>query len=103
MSNSSNTRTLNQKDLINNILRGDSVSLSRAITLVESKKNSDRKLANNLLKECVSKNKKTSMRIGITGVPGVGKSTFIEALGTYLSKLKKKNSSFSCRPIKLNN
>ena len=103
MINISNTRTLNQKDIINNILRGDTVSLSRAITLVESKKNSDRKLANNLLKECLSKNKKTSIRIGITGVPGVGKSTFIEALGTYLSKLKKKNSSFSCRPIKLNN
>jgi LAO/AO transport system kinase len=64
--NISNTRTLNQKDIINNILRGDTVSLSRAITLVESKKNSDRKLANNLLKECLSKNKKTSIRIGIT-------------------------------------
>lgn len=87
MVNISKTRTLNQKDLINNILRGDTVSLSRAITLVESKRNSDRKLANILLKECLSKNKKTSIRIGITGVPGVGKSTFIEALGTYLSKL----------------
>ena len=46
MVNISKTRTLNQKDLINNILRGDTVSLSRAITLVESKRNSDRKLAN---------------------------------------------------------
>jgi len=96
--NISNTRTLNQKNLINNILNGDTVSLSRAITLIESKKNSDRKLANNILKECLSKNKKTSIRIGITGVPGVGKSTFIEALGTYLSKLEKKVAVLAVDP-----
>jgi len=96
--NISNTRTLNQKNLINNILNGDTVSLSRAITLIESKKNSDRKLANNILKECLSKNKKTSIRIGITGVPGVGKSTFIEALGTYLSKIEKKVAVLAVDP-----
>jgi LAO/AO transport system kinase len=96
--NISNTRTLNQKNLINNILNGDTASLSRAITLIESKKNSDRKLANNILKECLSKNKKTSIRIGITGVPGVGKSTFIEALGTYLSKLEKKVAVLAVDP-----
>lgn len=98
MVNISNTRTLNLKNLINNILNGDTVSLSRAITLIESKKNSDRKLANNILKECLSKNKKTSIRIGITGVPGVGKSTFIEALGTYLSKLEKKVAVLAVDP-----
>ena len=98
MVNISNTRTLNQKNLINNILNGDTVSLSRAITLIESKKNSDRKLANNILKECLSKNKTTSIRIGITGVPGVGKSTFIEALGTYLSKLEKKVAVLAVDP-----
>lgn len=98
MVNISNTRTLNQKNLINNILNGDTVSLSRAITLIESKKNSDRKLANNILKECLSKNKKTSIRIGITGVPGVGKSTFIEALGTYLSKLEQKVAVLAVDP-----
>ena len=98
MVNISNTRTLNLKNLINNILNGDTVSLSRAITIIESKKNSDRKLANNILKECLSKNKKTSIRIGITGVPGVGKSTFIEALGTYLSKLEKKVAVLAVDP-----
>ena len=98
MVNISNTRTLNLKNLINNILNGDTVSLSRAITLIESKKNSDRKLANNILKECLSKNKTTSIRIGITGVPGVGKSTFIEALGTYLSKLEKKVAVLAVDP-----
>lgn len=94
----SNTRTLNQKDLINDILKGNTVSLSRAITLIESKKNSDRILANNILKKCLHKNKKTSIRIGITGVPGVGKSTFIEALGTYLSKLGKKIAVLAVDP-----
>ena len=94
----SNTRTLNQKDLINDILKGNTVSLSRAITLIESKKNSDRILANNILKECLHKNKKSSIRIGITGVPGVGKSTFIEALGTYLSKLGKKIAVLAVDP-----
>ena len=94
----SNTRTLNQKDLINDILKGNSVSLSRAITIIESKKNSDRILANKILKECLHKNKKTSIRIGITGVPGVGKSTFIEALGTYLSKLGKKIAVLAVDP-----
>ena len=98
MVNISNTRTLNLKNLIINILNGDTVSLSRAITLIESKKNSDRKLANNILKECLSKNKKTSIRIGITGVPGVGKSTFIEALGTYLSKIEKKVAVLAVDP-----
>ena len=93
-----NTRTLNQKDLINDILKGNTVSLSRAITLIESKKNSDRILANNILKKCLHKNKKTSIRIGITGVPGVGKSTFIEALGTYLSKLGKKIAVLAVDP-----
>ena len=93
-----NTRTLNQKDLINDILKGNTVSLSRAITLIESKKNSDRILANNILKECLHNNRKTSIRIGITGVPGVGKSTFIEALGTYLSKLGKKIAVLAVDP-----
>ena len=98
MAHNSNARNLNQKDLINNILKGDTVSLSRAITLIESKKNSDRVLANSILKECLYKNKKTSIRIGITGVPGVGKSTFIEALGTYLSKLGKKIAVLAVDP-----
>jgi len=98
LAHNSNARNLNQKDLINNILKGDTVSLSRAITLIESKKNSDRVLANSILKECLYKNKKTSIRIGITGVPGVGKSTFIEALGTYLSKLGKKIAVLAVDP-----
>jgi|TARA_B110000879_G_scaffold58423_1_gene82151 LAO/AO transport system kinase len=91
------SKKLSHTDLINKILAGDVVSLSRAITLVESKNNIDREIANKILKECLLK-KATSIRIGITGVPGVGKSTFIESLGTYLSTLDKKIAVLAVDP-----
>jgi len=94
----SHFNNLSHKDLTKDIFKGNIVSLSKAITLVESKKNSDRNLANKVLKECLTKNKSTSIRIGITGVPGVGKSTFIEALGSYLSNLGKKIAVLAVDP-----
>jgi LAO/AO transport system kinase len=57
--------------------------LSRGITLVESKLPSDQELAHEVINQ-VLPHAGNSVRIGITGVPGVGKSTFIEAFGTYL-------------------
>jgi LAO/AO transport system kinase len=57
--------------------------LSRAITLVESKLPSDQELAHEVINQ-VLPHAGNAVRIGITGVPGVGKSTFIEAFGTYL-------------------
>jgi LAO/AO transport system kinase len=57
--------------------------LSRAITLVESKLESDRELATEVIERLVP-HSGNSLRIGITGVPGVGKSTFIEAFGMML-------------------
>jgi len=62
------------------LISGNRGALSSAITLVESQVSEDRKEANKLIKSCSDLNKK-SWRIGITGVPGVGKSTFIEAFG----------------------
>lgn len=62
------------------LISGNRGALSSAITLVESQVAEDRKEANKLIKSCSDLNKK-SWRIGITGVPGVGKSTFIEAFG----------------------
>ena len=62
------------------IFKGDRVALGKAITLVESNHPEHRKTANNLLKKVLPKTG-NSLRIGITGVPGVGKSTFIEAFG----------------------
>ncbi len=67
------------------VLNGDRVILAQAITLVESRKAEDSLLAEQLLQE-VQSYTGNSIRIGITGVPGVGKSTFIDAFGTYLTE-----------------
>ncbi|OKL39237.1 methylmalonyl Co-A mutase-associated GTPase MeaB [Pontibacter flavimaris] len=70
---------------VEGILAGDRVMLSRAITLVESRLPSDLELAQEVVSQ-VLPHAGNSIRIGITGVPGVGKSTFIEAFGNYLIK-----------------
>jgi len=66
------------------VLAGDRVILSRAITLVESDRHEDQVLARTIVEGCLPSAGK-SIRVGITGVPGVGKSTFIEALGGTLT------------------
>ena len=65
------------------LTKGNSRALAKAITLVESKKVEHRTQAQELL-EAVLPQTGNSIRIGITGIPGVGKSTFIEAFGLYL-------------------
>ncbi|MCP4976905.1 MAG: methylmalonyl Co-A mutase-associated GTPase MeaB [Maribacter sp.] len=74
---------LSAKEYIDGILNGDRVILSRGITIVESKLESDKILAKEIIQEILPFSGK-SIRIGITGVPGVGKSTFIEAFGKHL-------------------
>ncbi len=69
---------------VNGIIKGERRILAQAITLVESTKKEHRKLAEDILEFCLPKAKE-SIRIGITGVPGVGKSTFIEAFGKFLT------------------
>ena len=69
--------------LTQGILKGNTRILAKAITLIESKKVEHKQYAKQLLENIISHSGK-SIRIGISGVPGVGKSTFIEALGTYL-------------------
>ncbi len=64
------------------ILAGDRVMLSRAITLLESTRKDHQMLARELLEQCLP-HTGNSFRLGITGTPGVGKSTFIEAFGMY--------------------
>ena len=64
-------------------MEGDIALLSRAITLIESTKPAHQQLAQQLLDELLPFTG-NSVRIGITGVPGVGKSTFIEAFGMYM-------------------
>lgn len=65
------------------VLRGDRVALARAITLVESQRPDHQIVAEEVVAECLKRSGK-SIRIGITGAPGVGKSTFIEAFGLSL-------------------
>ena len=72
----------NIKTLLKKIQNGSRRDLAKAITLIESSLERDKLLAKELLSSI--KDKKNCIRIGITGVPGVGKSTFIEALGMYL-------------------
>lgn len=66
------------------ILKGDRTLLARAITLVESKRPDHRKQARELLEKLAPQTGK-AIRVGVTGVPGVGKSTTIEALGNRLT------------------
>jgi len=67
------------------ILEGDRRALSRAITLIESTKQGDQKAAEALLTSLLPRTGK-GIRIGISGAPGVGKSTFIETFGQHLSR-----------------
>ena len=69
---------------VEQILKGSIPYLSRAITLVESTNAKHQKKATEILERCLPYANK-SIRIGITGVPGVGKSTFIESFGTHLT------------------
>lgn len=77
------------KEYLNGIAKGDRVVLAKAITLAESQLDTDRKLYDSLLEEVLPKTG-NSIRIGITGVPGVGKSTFIEAFGKHITQHHKK-------------
>jgi LAO/AO transport system kinase len=85
------------KEFAKSLLLGDRVSLGRAITLIESKKPSDQKFADALLEKLLPRTGK-SIRIGITGAPGVGKSTFIEAFGKHLTSLEKKIAVLAVDP-----
>ncbi|MGY6559491.1 MAG: methylmalonyl Co-A mutase-associated GTPase MeaB [Nitritalea sp.] len=68
---------------VSGVLAGDRVVLSRAITLIESTLQRDRQLAEEVMQEVLPYSGR-SLRVGITGVPGVGKSTFIERFGLQL-------------------
>ena len=79
-------KRLEASEYIDGVLKGDRVILSRAITVVESNLASDKWLAKDIIQAILPYAGK-SIRIGITGVPGVGKSTFIEAFGKVLIDL----------------
>ena len=89
-------RTTTQ-EFVSNILAGSIPYLSRAITLVESTNTKHQQQANEILEACLPY-ANNSIRIGITGVPGVGKSTFIEAFGKHLTSLNKKVAVLAVDP-----
>ena len=72
------------RNISTGILHGDRMMLARAITLIESGLGSDRRIAEQIVEDCLPYGGH-SLRVGITGVPGAGKSSVIEALGQYLT------------------
>ena len=77
--------TLSVSQIVDGVLAGDRATLARAITLIESSRAEDQDKADELLERCIAE-RVESIRTGITGVPGAGKSTFIESLGTFLTR-----------------
>lgn len=93
----SHKESLNLNALKKGVLAGNITVLSSAITLLESKLEEDKRIANELINSLLTSAGK-SIRIGITGVPGVGKSTFIESFGLHLAKLGKKVAVLAIDP-----
>ena len=89
-------------ELYKKIIDGDIEALSKGITLLESTLEIDKKRAENLLLIARKQNNK-SIRIGITGVPGVGKSTFIENFGQHWINKNKKVAVLAIDPTSNSN
>jgi LAO/AO transport system kinase len=79
------------------LLKSDRIALARAITLVESSLPGDQEIASALI-DAVLPHTGNAIRIGITGVPGVGKSTFIEAFGNHVTASGKKIAILTVDP-----
>jgi LAO/AO transport system kinase len=73
-----------ESDLADRIRAGDRATLARAITLIESKREDHRRRAHQLVQDLLP-HTGNAIRVGITGAPGVGKSTTIDALGSFLT------------------
>ena len=71
-------------ELYEGVISGNTLALARSITLIESKRHDHREIADQLLTKLLPHTGK-SLRIGLSGVPGAGKSTFTEAFGTYVT------------------
>jgi LAO/AO transport system kinase len=93
--NRARQRSVNE--FVTGVLKGNITFLSKAITLVESTNIKHQQKANEILNCCLPHANK-SVRIGITGVPGVGKSTFIETFGKYLTAQGKKVAVLAVDP-----
>ncbi len=91
------SKAVNGADLAAAVMKGDRRALARAITLVESTTVQDQTQAEALLTGLLPQTG-NAVRIGISGAPGVGKSTFIEAFGTHLTGLGKRVAVFAIDP-----
>ena len=83
--------------LVKDIIDGNMTALSRAITLIESTNSDHLTKGNTIIQQCLPY-ANNSIRIGITGVPGVGKSTFIDVFGSYLTSMGKKLAVLAIDP-----
>jgi len=90
-------QTPKTQDYVKGILSGDRTLLARAITLIESNSTSHFEQAQDVLKTILQRTG-GSIRIGITGVPGAGKSTFIETFGSHLTGAGKKVAVMAVDP-----
>lgn len=90
-------KRLTIEEYVGGVLAGDKIVLSKAITLVESTLESDHLLAEQVI-EKILPHTGNSIRIGITGVPGVGKSTFIESFGKLVTSMNKKLAVLAIDP-----
>jgi len=84
-------------DYFNGIINSNITILSKAITIVESVLPEHQELAQKIIEKCLPFSEK-SIRIGITGVPGAGKSTFIEVLGKYITNQQNKLAVLAIDP-----
>jgi LAO/AO transport system kinase len=90
-------KELSRKQYLDGILNGDRATLARAITLIESRLPAHRNLAEGIIEDCIAHSGR-SFRLGITGVPGVGKSTFIESFGSLLIEKGKRLAILAIDP-----
>ncbi|MCM4168791.1 methylmalonyl Co-A mutase-associated GTPase MeaB [Arenibacter sp. H213] len=84
-------------ELVDGVLKGDISALAMAITIIESRIDKHRVPSQEIIAKCLPHSGK-SIRIGITGVPGVGKSTFIESFGSTLTSMGKKVAVLAVDP-----
>jgi LAO/AO transport system kinase len=90
-------RKIDPDSLAAEIMDGNRTALAKGITLIESNAEHDFQYAQSLLQSLLPRSGK-SIRIGITGVPGAGKSTFIESFGSYLCELGHKVAVLAVDP-----
>lgn len=94
-------KTYTVNELVSGILTGNRTILSKALTLVESSLPEHNKTAQSIIEKCLPYSSR-SVRIGITGVPGAGKSTFIESFGLHSAGLGRKLAVLAIDPSSQN-